>query len=97
MEETVKIQFTIGKQTREVIYDTGESILDSALRNDLNPPYSCLEGVCSSCLAQVEEGQVDFPDDTVLDESDVAKGRILSCRAKPAQGCTFLKINYDAV
>jgi ring-1,2-phenylacetyl-CoA epoxidase subunit PaaE len=97
MSETVKILFTIGKRTQEVVYDAGESLLDAAIRNDLNPPYSCMEGVCSSCLAQVEEGQVDFPDDTVLDESDVAKGRILSCQAKPAKGCGYLRINYDAV
>jgi ferredoxin len=97
MSDATKIEFEINHQRREVDYDPGESILDCAIRNGLNPPYSCMEGVCTACLALVTEGEVDFPDDTILDSDEVAKGRILTCQAKPRKGCARLKISYDAV
>ena len=77
----LKIEFRIGKLIREVDYDSGESLLDAAIRAGLNPPYSCMEGMCSACLAKVVEGKVFFPEDTVLDESEVAKGLVLTCQA----------------
>ena len=94
---SMKIEFTINRKTQELTYETGESLLDCALRNDLNPPYSCMEGVCTACLAQVQEGEVDFPDDTILDDSEVKQGRVLTCQAKPKADCTRLKVSFDAV
>jgi ferredoxin len=96
MSEMVKIEFIIGGLVNEVVYEVGESLLESALRNGLNPPYSCMEGVCAACLAVVEAGQVDFSDDTVLGEEDILRGRTLTCQAKPQEGCIRLRINYDA-
>ncbi len=95
--ENLKINFIINKKTHSVAYEAGDSLLDTAIRHDVNPPYSCMEGVCSACLALVQVGEVDYPDDTSLDESDVEKGLILTCQAKPKAGCTQLTINYDAV
>jgi ring-1,2-phenylacetyl-CoA epoxidase subunit PaaE len=97
MSEKLMIEFIINKKTHTVGYESGDSILDTAIRHDVNPPYSCMEGVCSACLAQVQMGEVDYPDDTSLDEGDVKKGLILTCQAKPAMGTTKLVINYDAV
>lgn len=93
----VIIQIEIGSHVREVDYEPGESLLDCAIRNDLNPPYSCMEGVCLACQAQVLEGAVEHPEDTILDENDISSGRILTCQAKPKSGCARLKISYDAV
>lgn len=97
MSDSVQVTFILGKESRTVTAEAGESLLDTALRNDLNAPYSCLEGVCSACLAQIEEGAVDFPDDTILDDSEVQEGRVLTCQAKPKAGCLALKVNYDSV
>lgn len=95
--ESLKIKFIINKKTHTVDYESGDSLLDTAIRHDVNPPYSCMEGVCSACLAMVQTGEVDYPDDTALDETDVEKGLILTCQAKPKAGSSELTINYDAV
>ncbi|MFN7825671.1 MAG: 2Fe-2S iron-sulfur cluster-binding protein [Pseudobdellovibrionaceae bacterium] len=93
--EKCEIAFVLHGQEKTVTYDPGESILDCGIRNDLNPPYSCMEGVCSACLATVVEGKVDFPDDTILDEEEFKNGKVLTCQAKPAKGCSRLKIRFD--
>ncbi len=93
----MKITFIIGGSKKEIEYQAGDTLLDTAIKADLNPPYSCMEGVCTACLALIEEGQTDFPDDTILDESDVKLGRILTCQAKPKEGCKALTVNYDKI
>lgn len=91
------VTFKISKVEKTVSYEKGDSILDCAIKADLNPPYSCMEGVCTACLAKVEFGEVDFPDDTVLDPDEFKRGFILSCQAKAKANCTKLVINYDSV
>jgi ferredoxin len=90
-----KITFIIGGKSHEVEYEEGDSLLDCALKHDLNPPYSCMEGVCSACKATVVKGKVDFPDDTILDESEVSSGSILTCQAKLAEQSGEVVISYD--
>lgn len=97
MTSPTQVTYVLGKKETTVTAEPGESLLDTALRNDLNAPYSCMEGVCTACLAQVEAGDFDFPDNTILDDSEVKEGRVLTCQAKPKPGCTAMKINYDSV
>ena len=52
-----EIEFRWGAQIRTVSATERETILDCALRNGIAAPYSCLEGVCNSCLAKVCLGE----------------------------------------
>lgn len=54
----MKAKVTINSVEHEVITDTTETILESCLRAQIGPSYSCLEGVCSFCEAEVSEGEV---------------------------------------
>lgn len=92
-----KITFLVHGQKCEVDYEEGDSLLDCALKNDLNPPYSCMEGVCSACVALVKQGKVIFPDDTILSESEVENGKILTCQARLDKNSEAVIIDYDAV
>ncbi|MEE9350459.1 MAG: 2Fe-2S iron-sulfur cluster-binding protein [Flavobacteriaceae bacterium] len=68
-----------------------ETILTAALKNDLDAPYSCQGGICSSCIAKVTEGKVTMAKNTILSEDEVAEGLILTCQAHP----TTAKITID--
>ncbi len=81
----VKIHFINGNKEKTVDYVPGHSLLDIALMNDLDPPYSCMEGVCSSCTARLEEGQVD---------GENSGGLIQTCQVRPAQGSMLLKVRF---
>jgi ring-1,2-phenylacetyl-CoA epoxidase subunit PaaE len=60
-----------------------ESILDAALRNDIDAPYACMSGTCNSCQAKVVEGEVRMEDADALTEDEIESGEVLTC-------CTFL-------
>ncbi len=81
----VKIHFINVDKEKTVDYVPGHSLLDIALMNELDPPYSCMEGVCASCSARLEEGQVD---------GENSGGMIQTCQVRPAPGCSFLKVRY---
>jgi len=70
-------------------------ILAATLRNDLDPPYSCQGGVCSSCLAKVTEGIAVMAKNAILTDSEIEEGFILTCQAHPTTA--KIKIDFDDV
>lgn len=72
-----------------------DDILAASLRNELDPPYSCQGGVCSSCLAKVTEGKAVMVKNSILTDSEVAEGFILTCQAHPTT--STITIDFDDV
>lgn len=59
------------------------SILDAILAAGIDPPYSCREGTCGSCLALLKEGEIEHRRALALSPEDEAAGYILPCQAIP--------------
>jgi ring-1,2-phenylacetyl-CoA epoxidase subunit PaaE len=72
-----------------------QTILEAALANDLDVPYSCQGGVCSSCICRVTEGSASMRQNNVLTDNEVAEGLILSCQAEPTS--TTIKVDFDDI
>lgn len=72
-----------------------KTILELALENDIDAPYSCQGGICSSCLAKLNKGSVKMDNNQILTDDEVDNGYILSCQARPASD--EVEINYDEV
>ena len=62
---------------------TGEAILDAALAANIDAPYSCKAGVCSTCRCKVLEGEVEMAVNHALEDYEVRAGYALSCQAYP--------------
>ncbi len=72
-----------------------QSILEAALLEGLDAPYSCQGGICSTCIAKVTEGKAHMKKNSILSEEEVAEGLVLTCQAHPTTA--KITIDYDAV
>ena len=61
----------------------GETLLESARRAGLSPPFSCEAGNCGTCMALLTEGTATMRTNDVLEEDELADGYILTCQAVP--------------
>ena len=72
-----------------------QSILEAALDKDLDAPYSCQGGICSSCIAKITEGEAKMRQNNILTASELAEGLILTCQAHPTT--SKITVDYDDV
>ena len=75
--------------------DDDKTILDFALENDIDAPYSCQGGICSTCLSKLNKGSVEMDNNQILTDDEIGDGYILSCQARPTSDEVI--INYDEV
>ena len=61
----------------------GETILDAAMDNDLDVPFSCKGAVCCTCRAKIKEGSVIMDANYALSDQEVEDGYILTCQSHP--------------
>jgi len=61
----------------------GETLLESARRAGLEPPFSCEAGNCGTCMAMVVDGHATMRVNDALEDDEVAEGYILTCQGVP--------------
>jgi ferredoxin len=80
-EGTVTI--LLDRKTASVPRVEGETLLESARRAGLAPPFSCEAGNCGTCMARLTDGRATMRVNDALDEDEVADGYVLTCQAVP--------------
>jgi ferredoxin len=71
----------------------GETLLESARRAGLSPPYSCEAGDCGTCMARIIEGSATMRVNDALMDDEVEEGYVLTCQAVP--NVAVVKVSYD--
>ena len=94
-EGTTEITVMLDDEETTFTMSQIDNVLAASLRNELDPPYSCQGGVCSSCLAKVTEGNAVMTKNSILTDSEVKDGFVLTCQAHPTTA--KLKIDFDDV
>jgi ferredoxin len=61
----------------------GETLLESARRAGLTPPFSCEAGNCGTCMAKLTEGSATMRVNDALMDDEVEDGYVLTCQAVP--------------
>lgn len=83
-----KIQ--VSPSGHEFTAETGESVLDAALRQGVTLPYGCRSGACGACKGKVVAGEVDYAEPPMgLSEEEKAVGMALFCQAVPQGDLTI--------
>ncbi|MCM2494742.1 anthranilate 1,2-dioxygenase electron transfer component AntC [Burkholderia glumae] len=90
MNHRVAFSFADGKT---VFFDIhkDELLLDAALRNGVNIPLDCREGVCGTCQGRCESGRYtqDYVDEETLSPADLAARKMLSCQTRVQSDASF--------
>jgi len=84
----------LGGRETTVRYQAGDTILETARRGDLHPPFSCEQGNCATCMAHLEEGSATMRVNNALSPEEVDAGWVLTCQALPTS--PELVVDYDA-
>ncbi len=77
------VTIIVDNEEHEVIVRNNEFILETALDADVNMPFSCQSGICTSCRGKLLSGQVKMEDPEGLSEEELEDGYILTCVSHP--------------
>jgi ring-1,2-phenylacetyl-CoA epoxidase subunit PaaE len=81
--ENALLKVQLNQQSNTLSIPKGKTILQTLKAANLEPPYSCESGVCGTCKAKVISGEVSMNACMALDDEEIKKGVILTCRAVP--------------
>ncbi len=90
-----KVEVVLDDEEFSVVMDRKELVLDALLKANIDAPYSCQGGVCSTCIARIIEGKAVMEQNQILTDSEIEEGFVLTCQAHPTSA--VLKIDYDDV
>jgi len=78
----------------ELALAAGDTVLETALKADVDAPYACLGGACGTCKAKVLTGSVAMDQNFALSRAEVADGYVLTCQSHPTS--PTVAVDYDA-
>jgi ring-1,2-phenylacetyl-CoA epoxidase subunit PaaE len=90
VEVTVQMD---GRQRTFSMPMEGPTLLEAAEAAGLELPFSCRDGICSTCRAKVTAGHAVMARNQALESWEVEAGFVLCCQARPTS--RQLMLNYD--
>ena len=91
----IDIEIISDNENFKIIGSEKKSVLDVALDNNIDVPYSCQGGICSTCIARIKKGSVKMESNQILTDEEIDDGLILTCQAIPTSNSII--IDYDDV
>ncbi|MEM1001389.1 MAG: iron-sulfur cluster-binding domain-containing protein, partial [Bacteroidota bacterium] len=90
-----KVMVIVDDEEFEFEMSQKQTLLEAALKADIDAPYSCQGGICSSCIARITEGSATMTQNNILSDNEVAEGLVLTCQAHPTT--PVVVVDYDDV
>ncbi|MGB7786126.1 MAG: ferredoxin--NADP reductase [Salinimicrobium sp.] len=95
LEGETSLSITVDDEETVFNMPKNKTVLQAALDQGLDVPYSCQGGICSSCVARITEGKAEMEKNSILVDSEIEEGLVLTCQAHPTT--PTLKVDYDDV
>lgn len=93
-EEVISAMVLLNGQPYSVPIQRDETVLEACLKQNLDVPFTCESGICTTCKASLLEGQVDMKVDFALTPTEIEEGAILTCQAVPVS--TKVVVDFDS-
>lgn len=84
-----------GRKVQMELEMGGNSILDAAIKNGADLPFSCKAGVCATCKAKLTSGKVEMDTNHSLSEQELSDGMVLACQAHPISKRVELDFDFS--
>lgn len=91
--DSIKITFKVDGLETTVEGGKNKTLLDTALENDIDAPYSCKGGACATCIGRLKSGTVELEQNYILTDGEIEDGLIITCQAYPTSSEIFLDID----
>ena len=91
--DSIKITYRVDGHETTVEGDKNKTLLDIALENDIDAPYSCKGGACATCIGRLKKGTVELEQNYILTDGEIEDGLIITCQAYPTSDGLFLDID----
>ena len=93
-DEQVQVQIQLdGERIGFTMPTQGQAVLDAALAAGADLPFACKGGVCCTCRAKLESGEVEMAVNYGLEPEEVEAGFVLTCQSYPRS--KELVLNFD--
>lgn len=79
-------------QEYKVLVPPHKGILESALDQGIDLPYSCQSGLCTACRGKCLSGKVKLDEEEGLSQSERAEGYVLTCVGHPLTDDVIIEI-----
>ncbi|WP_350333758.1 1,2-phenylacetyl-CoA epoxidase subunit PaaE [Coralliovum pocilloporae] len=93
--EVTRVDMIMDGARQTISLKPGETIIDGAIREGVEAPFSCKGGMCCTCRARLVEGEADMAVNYSLEPWEVEAGYILTCQTRPISG--HILVDYDDV
>ncbi len=70
-----------------------QSILQAALDQDIDLPYSCQSGLCTACMGKCVSGKVRLDETDALSDKELERGYVLTCVGHPVTNDVVIEID----
>ena len=90
----MKYKVTFKNMSKTIEIENGESIVSKSNDSGIDIPFSCMQGMCTTCIATLLSGEIEYieePDPDTLTEGDIKENKILLCIATPKSDIEILE------
>lgn len=87
--EDQRVELQLGGESKTIEVAAGKTILEAAIAEGIELPFSCAMGGCGACRVERIDGEVDLETPNCLDPGEIEGGAVLTCVARPRSRVTL--------